>query len=198
MADIDVKKQSGGQPLEKSRETGTGRRESRSLFSLSPVEFFTRSPFALMRRLTDDMDRMFEGFGGGRESGTWSPAVEVFERDSTLEVVAELPGLKENEIKVEITDDGLVIEGERKRDREERREGFYRSERSYGQFYRMIPLPEGANTDQAHAEFRNGELRVSVPIPERRRHVREIPIGNGERKQAGSQTQGRDQTAKAS
>ena len=69
----------------------------------------------------------------------WSPAIEAFEHDGKFEVLAELPGLKENDIKVEVTDGGLVIQGERKREHEERREGFLRSERSYGQFYRGIP-----------------------------------------------------------
>ena len=148
------------------------------------------SPFALMRRFTDEMDRVFEG--RGRESGgqraQWSPAVEVTERDGKLEVVADLPGIKENDVKVEVTDEGLVIQGERKQEHEERREGYYRSERSYGQFYRVIPLPEDANVDQARAEFHNGELRISIPVPEQQRRTRQIPIGtSGERKEPQSQ-----------
>jgi HSP20 family protein len=88
-----------------------------------------------------------------------------------------------------------VIQGERKREHEEKREGYYRSERSYGQFYRLIPLPEGANPDQAHAEFRNGELRVSIPVPEQQRRTRRIPISTApsERKEAMSQSAGAQQ-----
>ena len=96
---------------------------------------------------------------------------------------------------MEVTDEGLVIQGERKREHEEKREGYYRSERSYGQFYRLIPLPENANIDQAHAEFRNGELRVSIPVPEQQRRVRQIPIStSGERKEPQSQTGGAQQS----
>jgi HSP20 family protein len=200
MAEVDVRKQPSGQALERSRQGGVARREpARSLFSLSPSEFFTQTPFALMRRFTEEMDRMFEEVGGrrGSESALWSPAIEVSERDGKLEVLAELPGLKENEVKVEVTDEGLVIRGERKREHEERREGHVRSERSYGQFYRVIPLPEGANVDQAHAEFRNGELRVTLQVPERQHRGREIPITTGEKKQPVSQTQAKEQAAKA-
>ncbi|MBZ5596533.1 MAG: Hsp20/alpha crystallin family protein [Acidobacteriia bacterium] len=193
--EVDVRKQSSeqrNQSLERSRHGGSLERRGvyPSPFSLNPAEFFSASPFSLMRRFTEEMDRMFEGFGGWR-GGTkvtqWSPAIEVNERDGKLEVLAELPGLKESDVKVEVTGEGLVIQGERKREHEEKREGYYRSERSYGQFYRLIPLPEGANVDQAHAEFHNGELRVSIPVPEQK--TRQIPISTtGERKEAQSQT----------
>jgi HSP20 family protein len=161
-----------------------------SLFSLSPRDFFGVSPFELMRRFSEEMDRAFEGFGlsrgwgRGGETGMWSPAVEVFERDNDLVVRAELPGLSKDDVKVEMTDEGLVIQGERRREGEEKGEGWYRSERSYGQFYRLIPLPEGANAEQAKARFENGVLEVSTPIPETQRRRRGIPIETG-----GSQTQ---------
>jgi HSP20 family protein len=196
MAEVDVKKQTGeqqrGQSLERPRQGELQRRGPySSLLSMNPAEFFGVSPFSLMRRFTEEMDHIFQGAGGRREEGAlWSPTVEVNERDGKLEVVADLPGLKESDVKVEVTDEGLVIQGERKREHEEKREGYYRSERSYGQFYRVIPLPEGTNLDQAHAEFRNGELRVSIPVAEQRRNVRQIPISTapGERKEAMSQS----------
>src|SRR6185437_10660695 len=146
------------------------------------------SPFALMRRFSDEMDRMFEGRRG--EFARWSPAVDVSERDGKLEIRADLPGLNEKDVKIEVTDEGLTIQGERKHEHEENREGYHRSERSYGQFYRVIPLPEGANVDQARAEFRNGELRVSVPVPQQQRKSREIPIstGSGERREPASES----------
>jgi HSP20 family protein len=195
MADVDVRKQSSseqrgqsGQQLERSRQGLTRRGAYPSIFDWSPSEFFSASPFALMRRFSDEMDRMFEGRRG--ELAPWSPAVEVSERDGKLEIRADLPGLNEKDVKVEVTDEGLIIQGERKREHEEHREGYHRSERSYGQFYRVIPLPEGANVDQARAEFRNGELRVNVPVPQQQRKSREIPIsaGSAERRDAGSET----------
>ena len=200
MAETDVKKQSSG---EQRNSQGLERRGANpSLLALNPSDFFSMSPFALMRRFTDEMDRVFEGIGGRRgsreEMALWSPAVEVREHNGKLEVVADLPGTHENDVKVEVTDEGLVIRGERKREQEEKREGYYRSERSYGQFYRLIPLPENAHLDQAHAEFRNGELHVSIPVPERQRRVREVPISApGERKEAQSQTSSAQQARKA-
>jgi HSP20 family protein len=200
MSEIDNKKQS----LERSRQGGELQRRGAypSLFASSPAEFFNTSPFSLMRRFTEEMDRVFEQYGGRREGGemaNWSPAVEVTERDGKLEVAADLPGVKEDDVKVEVTDEGLVIRGERKQEREERREGYHRSERSYGQFYRLIPLPENAELDQARAEFRNGELRVTLPVPERQRKSREIPIhtSTAERKEPLSQTAGAQQSRKA-
>jgi len=125
------------------------------------------------------MDRAFAGtFGLTGESGLWSPAIEVRERDGNLEVAAELPGMKKEDVKVECTDDGLVIEGERRQEHEDTHHGFHRSERSYGHFYRMIPLPQGAQTDKANAEFKDGLLQVRVPIPESKRQSRQIPIGS--------------------
>lgn len=166
-----------------------------SLFSLGPGGFFSLSPFELMRRFTEEMDQAFEDFGlarGARETGIWSPPVEVFERDNNLVVRAELPGLSENDVKIELSDDGLIIQGERKSEREERREGFYRSEISYGNFYRLIPLPEEANVDQAHAQMESGVLEVVMPMAESRRQRRSIPIrtGGGQATQtAGGQAQ---------
>jgi HSP20 family molecular chaperone IbpA/Arc/MetJ-type ribon-helix-helix transcriptional regulator len=100
-----------------------------------------------------------------------APAVEVRERDGNLVVSAELPGLNKDDVKVEVTGDGLVIQGERKREQEEERGGVHRSERSYGSFYRSIPLPEGANIEQAKAQFNNGVLvhsRRPVRSPSKR------------------------------
>jgi len=94
-------------------------------------------------------------------------------------VRAELPGLETGDVKVEMTDDGLVIERERRREHEERREGGYRSEIVYGRFYRLIPLPEGANVDQAQARLNNGVLEVMIPMAEERRQRRSIPVESG-------------------
>lgn len=89
------------------------------------------------------------------------------------------PDLPRTTFKIEATAEGLVIQGERKRQHEEKREGHYRSERSYGQFCRVIPLPEGANLEQAKASFNNGILEVSVPVPQAEPKRREIPIEAG-------------------
>lgn len=190
MANVEVKRTN-----EPASQQGTGlarRGFYPSAFALSPRSLFTASPFELMRRFTADMDRMFSDWGlstpsgWGAETG-WSPAIEVFERDNNLMVRAELPGCNKDDIKVEVTDDGLVIQGERKREHEEKHEGYYRSERSYGSFYRLIPLPSDVKEDQINAKFNNGILEVTVPIPESARKRREIPIditGEGQSKAA--------------
>ncbi len=200
MAEVDVKKQSHDQQQGRSELERRG--ASPALFSSHPGEFFNTNPFTMMRHLTDEMDRLFESGGwrkGRTELAPWSPAVEVKEHDGKLEVAVDLPGIKESDVKVEVSDEGLVIQGERKREHEEKGEGFYRSERSYGQFYRLIPLPETAKLDQARAEFHNGELRISIPAPARQRNSREIPISTqqGERKEPQSQGTSGQQTRKA-
>lgn len=159
-------------------------RRSAEPFSLSPNEFFN-NPFSAMRRMHDEMDRVFgEAFGNrfstaGMAGGlaAWSPAVEVSERDNQMVICAELPGLKPEDVKVEVTEDALIIEGERKQEHEERSGGRWHSERHYGHFYRTIPLPEGASADKARAEFKNGELQVTIPVQKSEGKRRQIPIG---------------------
>ena len=145
---------------------------------MSPRDFFSASPFELMRRFSDEMDRAFSGRSG--EPRMWAPAVEVRQKGNDLLVCAELPGLKQEDVKLEVTDQGLIIEGERKHEQEERgEEGYYHSERSYGRFRRLIPLPEEAKVENARATFNNGVLEVSIPVPEREIKHRQIPIESG-------------------
>jgi HSP20 family protein len=128
-----------------------------------------------MQRFADEMDRMFDDFGFTRRptaplftevgADVWAPEVEVFQKDNELTIKADLPGLKKDEVSVEVTDSAVTIQGERKREHKEEREGYYRSERSYGSFYRVIPLPEGAISDQAKAQFRDGVLEITMPAP---------------------------------
>jgi HSP20 family protein len=148
------------------------------------------SPFAMMNRLAEEMERMFEDFGFGRswlaprlrpgmgEMGyaIWSPQIEIFERGGQFIVRADLPGLTKDDVKVEIADEALTIQGERKQEHEEDREGWHRSERSYGSFYRSIPLPEGIKAEEAKANFRDGVLEISIPAPQREGRRRQIDI----------------------
>ena len=174
------------------RQTGLAGREQ-SFPSLSGG-----SPFAFMRRFSEEMDRLFEDFGFGRGlaapafggdlwsgafgdsgRGVWSPQVEVFEREDRLVVRADLPGLTKDDVKVEVADGALSISGERRQEHEEKREGFYRSERSYGSFYRRIPLPEGASADDATATFNNGVLEITLQAPQRQSRSRRLEITEG-------------------
>jgi len=158
------------------------------------------TPFAMMRRLAEEMDHAFEDFGfqsrwhlpslftRGREllrretgmiPAEWSPRVEVLEKEGQFVVRAELPGMSKDDVKVEVTDGLLTIAGERKQEKKEEREGYCYSERSYGSFYRGVPLPEGTDSAKATADFKHGVLEVSMPLalhPEpkgRRLEVRE-------------------------
>ena len=134
-------------------------------------------PSSLMRRLSEEMDRTFGGFFGWplRGGHTWTPAIEVREQGGNVEVTAELPGLKKEDVKVDCTEEGIIIQGEKRENREETEGGVHRSERTYGRFYRMIPLPAGVETDKVKAEFKDGLLHVTVPIPENKRR-RSVPI----------------------
>jgi HSP20 family protein len=182
-------KSQGGRTTETNRsETGVARPEQ------SPT-LRTVSPFSLMRRFSEEMDRMFGDFGFagnlaagfGREfdrvadleASMWLPQIEAFEKEGQLIVRADLPGLTKDDINVDITDDAIKIRGERRQEKEENEEGYYRSERSYGSFYREIPLPGGVNRDQANASFRNGVLEITMPAPARQSGSRRIEIGEG-------------------
>lgn len=139
------------------------------------------SPFALMRQMMDDMDHLFGSWHEPRGQGVqrtnqrggqqpslrslWSPQVEVFERAHNIVVRAELPGLNKDDVDVQVDDDALIIRGERHNDVEEEQEGFYRSERSYGSFYRAIPLPEGIDPNACEATFKDGVLEVTLQKP---------------------------------
>jgi HSP20 family protein len=154
--------------------------------------FWQQGPFALMRRLQEDMDRLFSGFGPsrglsrrGREfDSDWSPAIEAFQRGNEFIVRAEIPGLSRDELTVEVGDDELTIRGERKYDHDEEREGVVHSERAYGSFYRVIPLPDGALADTAKANFKNGVLEIAIQAPSQDvRRGRRIEIGQGTEQQ---------------
>jgi HSP20 family protein len=154
------------------------------------------SPFSFMRRFATDMERLFGEFEGlrspslfGRKSFPftrefehvgWVPEIEVLQKEGQLIVHADLPGLKKDNVKVELTDNVLTISGERKEVKEEKREGYYRSERSYGSFYRQVPLPEGAKIDTATAEFKDGVLEIVMQAPKGERRVRKLEIKQGE------------------
>lgn len=124
------------------------------------------------------MDRAFSEFSGSNNGDTslWTPAIDVSQRDGQYVVHAELPGLKPEDVKVEVLDDALVIEGERKDEHEEDRGGVHRTERRYGRFYRAIPLPEGATADQARASFENGVLEVMIPLSRQQSDRHRIPV----------------------
>jgi HSP20 family protein len=162
--------------LQVNRGRADGPDIMRSGEGLQPSLPLGLSPFGMIREFTNEMDRAFRLTAGSRGMEGWVPAIDVQQCGGSLVVSAELPGLKRDDVKVELTDEALIIEGERKREHKDDHEGYHRRERSYGRFYRAISLPEGAKTDQAKAELKDGVLRVSIPVQESKKKLREVPI----------------------
>ncbi len=142
------------------------------------------SHFEFIRRFGEDLEHLFEDFGmrmpsmltRGREHlrrelgmipAQWSPHIDILQEEGRFMVRADLPGISKDDIKVEITPDALTIQGERKQERKEEREGYAYSECSYGTFYRVIPLPEGTESEKATADFRGGVLEIKIPTASR-------------------------------
>jgi len=150
------------------------------------------SPFDVFDRMAEEMDRtfdrMFRDFGMSRGSwstlpirsrggeGLWSPRIEAFQQGDRFIVRADLPGLKKEDVQVELSDDAVTLRGERREEREEEREGYFRSEREYGQFHRSIPVPEGVITESAQATFKNGVLEISMQAPPAETRRRRLEI----------------------
>jgi HSP20 family protein len=174
---------STSRPEQRSQQGVLARRDDRSSRGSSwanPFDILAISPFSLIGRMQDEMNRVFSQAGSGGLSQpddiAWVPAIEVAERDGNLIVSAELPGLTDQDVTVEINNDVLIIRGEREVEKEDTSGEIRRTERRYGAFYRAIQLPEGAQADQASAEFRDGVLRITVPVQQAQSSTREIPV----------------------
>jgi HSP20 family protein len=142
-----------------------------------------RDPFAQMRA---EMDRLFENFIGRGVFGSptqWqatqlTPSIDVRENEKEIVVDAELPGMNENDVQVVVREGVLSLKGEKKSERDEKKDTYHLVERSYGSFDRSFRLPEGVNEEQIKADFNNGVLHVVVPKrPEAAKAERKIPIG---------------------
>jgi HSP20 family protein len=128
------------------------------------------SPFTLLQRfftddVTDLLDDRFQPRSTGADRFEWAPAIDVIQRGNEMVVRADLPGMKPDDLAVEVSEEAITISGERRQELEEDRANLYRFERSYGTFFRAIPLPEGAIVDQAKASFKDGVLEITVPAP---------------------------------
>lgn len=152
----------------------------RRLLDELDVGMFGWRPSSIMRRMLDDMERLFDDFFeevGPRGREEWMPRMEVRRGEDQLVIRVDLPGVPNDQVSLSAQDDMLVIEGERVREGQERE--LWQSERSYGRFRRIIALPEGVDLDQVNARFDNGVLEISIPVP-RSQVARRIPIGTGE------------------
>jgi len=133
--------------------------------------------FPMFHRLSREIDEMFERFGMERPvfdglPRAWNPEVEVSTKGETFLVKVDVPGMKKEEINVKVLENHLVVRGERTQEKEEKKEGFFRTERTYGTFHRSIPLPEGVNPDLAKAMMHEGVLEITMPmvkVPEKTR-----------------------------
>lgn len=180
MAETRTKPQEGRQTDQAlSRPEREGRGLRRWDQGISPLS----SPFEFFDRMTEEMDRTFDrmwrdagllrrpsmsrlfDLRGQRERGMWSPRIETFQKADQFVVRAELPGLKKEDVDVELNEGSVTIRGERREEHEEEHEGFVHSEREYGQFYRTVPLPEGVIPESAQASFRNGVLEITMQSP---------------------------------
>jgi HSP20 family protein len=147
-----------------------------------------QNPFSMMRQLSREMDRLMDtfferGFGPrfGESGGVqeddwqgrtlWSPQIDVQQRNDSVIVRADLPGVSKENVQVEMEGDALIISGQRREEREEGgdEQGYRLLERSYGSFYRSVPLPQGVDPDQIEAAMRDGVLTVTLPLAENAR-----------------------------
>ena len=133
--------------------------------------------------LQTEMNRVFDAFFGSRpgNGGTaqrWVPAMDLVEGKNDLVLRADLPGLSEDDVNIEVKDGVLTISGERKTEEKKEDEGYYRVERAFGSFHRSLTLPEGVDADRVSADFDNGVLEVRIPKPEERKPHR-VQIGKG-------------------
>lgn len=120
-------------------------------------------PFADLADVRSRFDRMLAELGDG-ERGPWAPELDVVEHDDKLVVSLNVPGIKPEEIKVEVDDDLLTISGEHTEEKEEREKRYMRRERRYGAFSRAIALPDGAKRDEIDATCHDGVLEVTIPL----------------------------------
>jgi HSP20 family protein len=136
-----------------------------------PVRHGEYEPFRDFQR---QMNRLFDDFFGdfpiaarpgemGIASAGFTPRVDVSETDKEIRVSAELPGMDEKDVTVELNDDAVTIRGERKEEKEEKGKNWYAREQTYGVFHRTVPLPSTADTPKAGAKFRKGVLTITIP-----------------------------------
>jgi HSP20 family protein len=134
---------------------------------------------------SQEVNRLFNTLFDAGESAAqrWVPAMDLVEGDDHFVLKADLPGLDEDDVSIEIQDNTLTVSGERKAEHETRERGWYRVERSFGRFSRSLTLPEGVDADAVSAEFDKGVLSVRIPKPEERKPRRvsiQAGAGNGQ------------------
>jgi HSP20 family protein len=136
-------------------------------------------------RELSSLDRLFNTFfdtpttRNGSAARRWLPAMDVVETDQDFVLTADLPGLTEDDVNIEVAENVLTVSGERKAAHEDKREGFVRVERSYGAFRRSLTLPKGVDAEAVSASFDKGVLEIRIPKPEERK-PRKVAIQVGQ------------------
>jgi len=123
-------------------------------------------PFAELEDLRGRMDRMYTDIENG-EARRWNLALDVIERDDKYVLRANIPGIKPDEVKIEVEDDVLTVSGEHEESEEERKGNYVRRERRYGSFSRSVTLPKGVTADEVEARIQDGVVEVSIPKPQK-------------------------------
>ncbi|MEZ0323439.1 MAG: Hsp20/alpha crystallin family protein [Hydrogenothermaceae bacterium] len=140
------------------------------------IPAFAISPLRELARLESEINRLFKEFIPEEKVETqvvaWSPRVDIYEKDSNIIIEAEIPGAKKEDIEVKVKDNSVVLRGEVKREEEKKEENYYRSERFYGKFERVIPLPTDVKVEEAKATFENGILKLSIPKATQEKEVK--------------------------
>ncbi len=141
-------------------------------------------PVRELNTIQNEMNRLFNTFfespapAGGATQRRWIPPMDLVETEGEFVLRADLPGLSDEDVHVQLEDNVLTVSGDRKAEHEERKEGYYRVERSFGKFSRSLTLPEGVDAEAVTASFKNGVLEVRVPKPEERK-PRKVAISVG-------------------
>ncbi|MHB1569671.1 MAG: Hsp20/alpha crystallin family protein [Solirubrobacteraceae bacterium] len=121
-------------------------------------------PFGEVSELRTRFDRMFRELADGHESG-WMPAIDVLRDDGHLILRADVPGIKPEEVKVEVEDDILTLAGEHEEHKEQKEKHYVRRERRYGSFCRSMALPAGVDASKIKATTHDGVIEVTIPLP---------------------------------
>lgn len=140
----------------------------KSLIPIGRDSSLARTEANPVAMLQQEMDRLFDGFSrsfAGLSSRTLMPSMDLAETDKEIELTAELPGMEENDVQLNVVDNHLTIRGEKKNQREEKEKDYHLVERTYGSFVRTVELPPGVNLDSIKAVMSKGILKVTVPKP---------------------------------
>jgi HSP20 family protein len=200
-------------PQRREADWGIAPRRSTGFGGLGgPADFFSASPWQMMRRMQEDMDRVFgQFFGGPGELGRglaaatqWAPSVDVSQSDREWIIEADLPGVRRDDIEAHVQNHHLILRAEMRQEeqpaggqgpqaaagqqgsqgQQDQQRQYLQRERRYGFFERVIPLPENVDEEQVRCEFRDGVLRVHLPKKQQAQFQgRRIPIGAGETEQ---------------